>query len=142
MTGSTWLYAVAPIFTWCAAGGCKFLVNSWRMGGLAIDRIGMGGAPSTHTSIVTATLVLVWLLEGAFTPTALVALTLAWIVVIDATDLRRKVGQHAGHLQRLFPNDPECQKLRLSIGHTIPEIGAGIAVGTVCGFFLYALSRI
>lgn len=138
----SWAYPVAPIATWVAAGSCKFLMNSVRRRRLAFDRIGLGGAPSTHTSIVIAMLTLVMLREGLATPATGIAATLALIVIIDATDLRRKVGLHASQLQRLFPADEECRRLRTSIGHTLPEILAGIAVGACCGGALFAFSAL
>lgn len=139
---AAWAYPVAPLITWVAAGSCKFLINSMRRRRLALDRIGLGGAPSTHTSIVIAMLTLVTLREGLAAPATGIAATLAIIVIIDAVDLRRKVGLHASQLQRLFPADEECRRLRTSIGHSLPEILAGIVVGACCGGAAFALSTL
>ena len=87
-------YALAPILGYLAAGSLKFLINSVRDRGPAFGRIGLGGAVSTHTTIVWTTCWLVGLRDGFDRPAFSVALTLAVIVMIDALDLRRRIGHH------------------------------------------------
>jgi acid phosphatase family membrane protein YuiD len=136
MSGVGWTYAAAPLLAWVAAGSAKFLINSWKARTAAYDRIGLGGMPSTHTAIVITMLVLTGLREGIATAWFGIAATLALIVVIDAMDLRRKIGLQAAHLQRLFPEDEGCRRLRARTGHTPAEILGGIAVGSACAVFL------
>jgi uncharacterized protein len=132
-------YPAAPILGYLAAGGLKFAVNCVRERRLALDLVGLGGLPSTHTSIVTTTATLVALREGPGGPAFAIALTLAMVVVIDALDLRRKVGLHAGTLRRLFPDDEACARLRERIGHSPVEVLAGAVTGLACGAALSAL---
>ena len=130
------VYPLAPILGYLAAGGLKFLVNTLREGSPAFGRIGLGGAVSTHTTIVWTTAWLVGLKEGFGTPVFAVALTLAVIVMIDALDLRQKIGRQARALKELFPESAEVQALRDRLGHKPQEVLAGIGLGFVCALVL------
>jgi acid phosphatase family membrane protein YuiD len=136
MSTSGWSYAAAPLLAWVVAGALKFVINSWQARAAAYDRIGLGGMPSTHTAIVVTILVLIGLRDGIGTAVFGIAATLALIVVIDAMDLRRKIGLQAAHLQRLFPEDEGCRGLRVRTGHSPAEIIAGMVVGAACALFL------
>ena len=127
-----WSYPVAPLLAYVVAGSLKFAINSCRRGQAAFREIGMGGLPSTHTTIVATTMFLVGFREGFATPAFAVALTIGLIVVIDAMDLRQKVGSHAAALRRLFPADQTCAKLRPRVGHTPIEVAAGFATALGC----------
>ena len=121
-------YAVVPAVAWLAAGSAKFLLNSAKSRRLAFDLIGYGGMPSTHTAIVAATAALIGLKEGVGTPAFGVALTLAFIVMLDANSLRGQIGKQAQAINRLIA-DSSKQSLRERVGHTRAEIAAGVAVG-------------
>ena len=124
-----WLL-VCPL-AYLLAGGTKFLANSARARRLAFDQIGLGGFPSTHTAIVSAPAWLIALKQGIGTPVFAVAMGLVMIVVIDAMDLRRKVGRINRLLKEEFSKSPAAQGLRERVGHTPLEILAGLAVGGV-----------
>jgi uncharacterized protein len=133
------VYVAAPPLAYLIAGGLKFAVNSWRERRWAFGRIGLGGAPSTHTTIVVTTAVLIGLRAGFGQPGFAVALALAMIVMIDAMDLRRKVGRHATALKTLFPDRAEVAALRERLGHSPFEVAAGIITGIVCAAVLNLL---
>jgi hypothetical protein len=58
-----------------------------------------------------------------------VALALTWIVITDALDLRRRIGEQAAALNRLLRQAGRPEVLRESIGHRPVEVLAGVAVG-------------
>lgn len=124
-----WSYALTPFFAWLVAGGLKFAVNSLRAGKLAFGLIGYGGLPSNHSAIVSSMTALIALREGMDHPAFGVALTLAFIVILDAASLRRQVGKQAQAINRLARGDDAHPLLRERMGHSRLEIGAGIAVG-------------
>lgn len=125
------VYILTPFAAWLTAGVLKFIINSAKEGRLATRRIGYGGLPSNHTAIVTAMAALIALREGADSPVFGVALTLAFIVVMDAASLRREVGHHARLINRIAEEKPGLaeKELRERMGHTKTEILAGVAVG-------------
>lgn len=124
-------YAVTPFAAWLAAGTTKFLINSLRAGKWAFGQIGYGGLPSNHSTIVSSMAALIALKEGMSHPAFGVAVTLAFIVMLDANSLRRQVGRQAAAINRLSEKDASHIVLRERMGHTRTEIAAGIVVGIV-----------
>jgi acid phosphatase family membrane protein YuiD len=129
-----WSYAITPFTTWLVAGILKFLVNSVRAGKPAFGLIGYGGLPSNHSAIVTSMTALIALKEGIGHPAFGVALALAFIVMLDASSLRRQVGKHAAAINLLNSNKGTEIALRERMGHTPAEIIAGVLVGTCVAF--------
>lgn len=124
-------YLITPFLAWLVAGVSKFLINSLRAGRLAFGLIGYGGLPSNHSAIVSSTAALVGLKEGIDHPAFGVALTLAFIVMLDANSLRRQIGKHASTLNQLSHTAGQPIELRERIGHSRIEILAGVAVGVL-----------
>lgn len=124
-------YLIAPFLAWLVAGSLKFLINSIRAGKLAFGLIGYGGLPSNHSAIVSSTAALVALKVGIDSPAFGVALTLAFIVLLDANSLRQQVGKHAVALNRLTSGQGTFLALRERMGHTKFEMLAGVLVGVL-----------
>lgn len=138
-------YLLTPFLAWLFAGCMKFAINSLKAGKLAFGQIGYGGLPSNHSAIVASMVALVGIKVGIGHPAFGVALTLAFVVMLDANSLRRQVGLHAVHINRLDarttdgPTHDAQQsvmkvqepKLRERMGHTRLEIGAGVVVGAM-----------
>ena len=111
------------------AGVTKFIVNSIKARQWAFGLIGYGGLPSNHSAIVSSMAALIALKEGIGHPAFGVAITLAFIVMLDANSLRRQVGKQAQAINQLATNTPNPSRLRERMGHTRLEIAAGIVVG-------------
>jgi len=126
-------YLITPFAAWLTAGSLKFAINSLRAGRGAVGLIGYGGMPSNHSAIVTSMTVLIALREGIAHPAFGVALTLAFIVMMDAASLRRQVGIHARALNRLGSRRLDGSALRERIGHSRAEIAGGILTGAAVG---------
>jgi acid phosphatase family membrane protein YuiD len=122
-------YALTPFLAWLVAGVLKFIINSIKAKQLAFGLIGYGGLPSNHSAIVSSMVALIALKEGIGHPAFGVAITLAFIVVLDANSLRQQVGKHAAVINKLATEVPDYQSLRERMGHTRMEIAAGIATG-------------
>ncbi|MCX7114674.1 MAG: divergent PAP2 family protein [Gammaproteobacteria bacterium] len=124
------IYILTPIVAWFVAGVMKFVIHSIQLRKSAFHLIGYGGLPSTHTAIVSSMTTLIALKEGIAQPCFGIALTMTMIVIIDANGLRQYIGNHAKVINKLSGK----KKLREKIGHSLLEIGAGIAVGGLVGF--------
>jgi acid phosphatase family membrane protein YuiD len=122
-------YTLTPFLAWLLAGCLKFLINSIKAKKLAFSLIGYGGLPSNHSAIVSSVATLIAYKEGINHPAFGVALGLAFIVILDASSLRRQIGYHAEAINSLT-----ATKLRERIGHTPFEIFAGVFVGGLVGF--------
>ncbi len=132
-------YLLTPVLTWLVVGPIKFLINSARTRRWAFDLIGNGGFPSNHSAVVTSMATLIALREGMDSPAFGVAVTLAFIVMIDANSLRQHVGKHAEALNQFGANNAGHVTLRERMGHTKIEILGGICTGVAMGFALFKL---
>jgi len=132
-------YALTPFLAWLVAGVLKFIINSIKAKQLAFGLIGYGGLPSNHSAIVSSMATLIALKEGIAHPAFGIAITLAFIVILDANSLRRQVGKHAVAINQLTAGVSGHQSLRERIGHTRVEIAAGIAVGIAVAVAVKAL---
>ena len=119
-------YLITPFFAWLVAGCAKFAINTLRAKRLAFDLIGYGGMPSNHSSIVSSAAAIIAFNEGPQEPALVVALALAFIVILDASSLRQQVGKHAKAINVLNKD----KVLRERMGHTHLEILSGIVTGT------------
>ena len=122
-------YALTPFLAWFVAGVMKFVINSIKAKQLAFGLIGYGGLPSNHSAIVSSMTALIALKEGINHPAFGVAITLTFIVIIDANGLRRQVGKHATEINKLATAVTNYQTLRERMGHSRIEIISGLVVG-------------
>ncbi|MBY7897492.1 divergent PAP2 family protein [Vibrio fluvialis] len=122
-------YLITPFFTWFVTGCTKFAINSIKERRFAFDLIGYGGMPSNHSAIVSSAVVIIALQEGIESPVLVVALALAFIVMLDANSLRQQIGKHAKAINILSQNN-DVKRLRERMGHTRLEILVGIIIGT------------
>ena len=132
-------YLVTPVLTWLVVGPIKFLINSARQGRWAFNLVGNGGFPSNHSATVTSMATLIALREGIGHPAFGVAVTLCFIVMIDANSLRQHVGRQAAAINRLAAGQAGHTTLRERMGHTLVEIGGGIVTGILMGHLVYRL---
>ena len=140
------VYLVTPVLTWLVVGPIKFLINSARQRRWAFNLVGNGGFPSNHSAVVTSMATLIALRESMSDPAFGVAVTLAFVVMIDANSLRQHVGRQAAAINRLSGADrlePSVApaRLRERMGHTLIEIGGGIVTGIGMGFLINFVSR-
>ena len=133
------IYLVTPVLTWMVVGPIKFLISSVRYRRWAFDLVGNGGFPSNHSAVVSSMATLIALREGMGHPAFGVAVTLAFIVMIDANSLRQHVGRHAVTLNRLHEGKADHVILRERMGHTRVEIAGGILTGIGMGFLIHTL---
>lgn len=129
-------YLLVPFLTWFVAGSLKFVINRVKFGKGAYKLIGYGGLPSNHSAIVTSMVTLIAVKEGIDQAAFGVSLTLGFIVILDASSLRRHVGNQSREINRLNISNDSYVQLRERIGHTPLEIFAGILVGISVGTVL------
>ena len=132
-------YLITPFLTWMVVGPIKFLITSVRQRRWAFNLVGNGGFPSNHSSVVTSMATLIALREGIGHPAFGVAVTLAFIVMIDANSLRQHVGRQAAAINRLAIEVTGHIALRERMGHTLVEIAGGIVTGIGMGFLIHTL---
>lgn len=132
-------YLATPFAAWLAAGCTKFAVNCLREKRLAFDLIGYGGLPSNHSAIVASICAHVAAREGLASPALGVAVSFAFIVLLDATSLRKQVGRQAAAINSLAQNDASQPRLRERMGHSTLEVACGLALGAAVGLGMATL---
>ncbi|HEX8405111.1 MAG TPA: divergent PAP2 family protein [Duganella sp.] len=139
-------YLVTPLITWVTVGPIKFLINSVKARKWAFNLVGNGGFPSNHSAVVSSMATLIALREGIGHPAFGVAVTLCFIVVIDANSLRQHVGKQAAAINRLAAGEgrPAAAQsghtwLRERMGHTVVEIIGGLGTGVAIAHAIHAI---
>jgi len=104
--------------------------------------ISVGGMPSSHSALVTATAIGVGLYSGFNSPVFALAMAVAMVVIYDATGIRRQAGIHAQTINLLVEEllqghiAPEKQ-LREVLGHTPLEALGGVILGVIIPVLLW-----
>ena len=93
-----------------------------------------GGMPSSHSALVASVAHAAGLFVGFASPVFALAVTLAVIVIYDATGIRRQAGKHAEYINRIIRDrlkgvDNREHQLREMLGHTPLEALAGTLLG-------------
>lgn len=128
----------AALIAWFLAQGLKIPIHyivehKWDWGRFH----GSGGMPSSHSSMVVATAVMVGATMGFDTPAFAISTVLAMIVMYDAAGVRRETGTQATVINEILRDlllngrqitDEELKEL---VGHTPIEVGGGALVGLV-----------
>ena len=92
-----------------------------------------GGMPSSHSALVTGTAAGIGLQLGFNDPIFALASTIAFIVMYDASGIRRSAGLTAAKVNQIFKSNanelsPEAT-LKESLGHTKKEVLVGSLLG-------------
>ena len=127
---------LVPIVGWFCAVVVKTLVNFiyYKQYNLKLS-FSNGGFPSAHTATVISTTTFIGFYDGFNSTLFLLAETISFIVLIDATHLRRSIGKHATILNHLMHNNKN--KLHETEGHSYFQVFGGGVIGVITGYLLY-----
>ena len=127
---------IAALFGWFIAQGLKIPIHFLFEHKWDLRRFfGAGGMPSSHTAMVISSAIMVGLLMGFDAPVFGVAVVLAFIVMYDATGVRRETGRQAAIINQILRDailegkpisDRELKEL---VGHKPIEVFGGVIVG-------------
>lgn len=108
----------------------KFVYYSIRRSRISLRYLATaGGIPSAHTAFVTALAVSIGIRAGFSSDLFAVAAVFSAIVVYDAFRLRGHVQNHARIINRHILAATDEEPVSEMVGHSIPEILAGLAFG-------------
>ncbi len=91
-----------------------------------------GGMPSSHSALVTGTAAGIGLIMGFEDPAFALATTIAFVVMYDASGIRRAAGNTAARINQLPSQNwplPPVAPLKESLGHTKLEVFVGSLLG-------------
>jgi len=139
---------ISAVCGWFFSQALKMIIESVK-GGFSLSRLrGGGGMPSAHSSTVSSLAVSTLITDGAGSSQAAIAFFLAVIVIYDAMGVRYTTGRQSRILNRLRDREKEAgeeplfdEQLEEKMGHTVPEIAAGIVLGTLTAIIVCSLMR-
>lgn len=119
----------------------KVLLYSVAERRFAIDYfVSAGGFPSSHSAFVTALTTSVAMQSGIASDVTAVAAVLSIIVIYDSMRLRGQVERQAELLNRIRERHyPEEERLSERVGHTAPEVVAGVLYGLLVALLVAGL---
>ena len=125
---------------WLSAQILKVLFYACKNRQFSLERfVGAGGMPSSHSSTVCGLTVAVGRVCGLSSPVFTVSLVMAFIVMYDATGVRRAAGEQARVLNRLLLERDKAgaqKALKEFLGHTPLEVLGGAVLGVLLGFLI------
>ena len=132
-----WLWI--PLATWLLVQIFKLIVEIFSAKDRKINFkriLGAGGMPSSHTACITSLATSIGMSEGFGSPLFALASVFCFIVMYDATGVRRSAGKQAAILNKMMENDGTLnmqEKLVELIGHSPFEVFVGAIVGIAIG---------
>ena len=105
---------------------------------------GAGGMPSSHSAFVSALATAVGLCEGFNSPAFAISFVLMFIVMYDASGVRRAAGEQAKIINKIVQNlqhgdQPQLleKNLKELLGHTPFQVIVGFLLGIVVALVMY-----
>jgi hypothetical protein len=138
---SVWvsIYVLAPAIGWLSAHIAKFLITFITSGG-KVRKLSIffkaGGMPSSHSSVMAATLAVIGVRQGVDSAIFGLTVALTAIIIYDAVNVRRSVGEQGDALRKVAAHANVDARFFTAYGHTFAEVLGGIAVGLLTGWVL------
>ena len=125
---------LVPFIGWLVAVSIKFITNCIFNSTMDVKlALSNGGFPSVHTATIITTTTYIGLHDGLNSTVFILAVTLSFIVMIDATHLRRSIGKHASILNNMMGK----RELHGKEGHTYFQVISGAIIGIITGSILH-----
>jgi uncharacterized protein len=102
-----------------------------------------GGMPSSHSAAVAALATSMGMIHGLSSPYFAISVVFGFIVMYDATGIRRASGMQAELINRLvkelshlFSEGFQANVLKTLLGHTYPQVLVGALLGILVGVLM------
>ena len=132
-------YLYVPFLVWIYIQIFKVIYDLVTTKKFNFKRIlGAGGMPSSHSAVVTSLATMVGKSEGLNSPMFGIATIFAFVVMYDATGVRRAAGKQAKILNKIvntpgLTKEQVSEKLVETLGHTPVQVFVGAAIGIISG---------
>ena len=138
-------FLVTSVSSWGIAQVLKVFLHAYVTGKFDINRLfGDGGMPSGHSATVTSLATITGLICGFDTFQFAMAAVFAIVVCHDAMGVRLETGKQAQMLNEIVKvfetftkHDLPDVMLKEFVGHTLPQVAAGVLLGIVDAFIVY-----
>ncbi len=126
-------YIVAPLVAWALAQVCKYLSHAYKASSFKDVSFlyKSGNMPSSHSALMLSLLTVIGLKDGTADASFAIVLILSLIVIYDAVNVRRSVGEQGPVVVELAKKAGLKPSIHLAMGHRISEVTVGGALGIV-----------
>ncbi|MHB9144200.1 MAG: divergent PAP2 family protein [Symbiobacteriia bacterium] len=129
-------YLLVPLIALGTSMIFKAIGNRFKLGHFYWRRVGYGGFPSSHTTLVTTVTFMIGIDQGFRSPLFALAAFVDGVVISDAAVVRRAAGKQAEALNRIIlelrkTHTIKEEQLRELLGHTPYEIIGGFILGVL-----------
>lgn len=124
-------YLVAPLLSWALAQTIKYLLQAYKAGSLRDLSLfyKSGNMPSSHSALMVSLLTVIGITDGTSSPFFAIVAVLSLIVIYDAINVRRAVGEQGLILLDLAKRAGIKTPFHHAMGHRITEVVAGSGLG-------------
>lgn len=136
---NSYIYVLAPLLAWLTAHIVKFLVIFFKTSGNKRSLkafVQAGGMPSSHTAVMVALLTVIGFKLGINNAIFGLAITVAVIIIYDALNVRRSVGEQGDVLKKIASNTKISDNFFVAYGHNFTEVSIGAIIGFAIGIVL------
>lgn len=147
-------YVFIPLFVWCCAQVTKVVIDYYLGSPLRWSSLWVsGGFPSTHGTLTSSMLTVVFLIDGWHTTLFMTVSVISFLIRYDAANVRYESGKHAQRINLIKKEIDQVLQvekiqsrvhipwflLKERIGHTPIEVLGGIVYwtfATLCLFWI------
>ena len=124
-------YVVAPLMAWILAQVLKYLGQAYKASSFKDLSFlyKSGNMPSSHSALMLSLLTVIGMRDGTGSALFAVVLVLSMIVLYDAVNVRRSVGEQGPIVVELAQKAGIRQTIHLAMGHRISEVAVGGGLG-------------
>lgn len=126
-------YLAAPLIAWFLAQIFKYLLQAYKASSFRDLSFlyKSGNMPSSHAALMISLLTVIGFKDGTGSALFAAVLVLSLIVIYDAVNVRRAVGEQGPILLELAKKAGMKPTLHLAMGHRITEVAVGSSLGFV-----------
>lgn len=127
----TFVYLIVPTVAWIVSQLLKYLIHSIKLKSLKSYKYlySSGDMPSSHAAMMVSLLATLGMRGGIATPIFGAVTVLTGIILYDAVNVRRAVGEQSLVLQKLQESMGKSDDFHVAKGHTLTEVLAGSILG-------------
>jgi len=126
-------YLIAPLLAWALAQTIKYLLQAYKAGSLRDLSLfyKSGNMPSSHSALMISLLTVIGVRDGTGSALFAIVAVLALIVIYDAVNVRRAVGEQGMIVLDLAKKAGIKTPFHLAMGHRLTEVTVGSVLGVV-----------
>ncbi len=124
-------YIIAPVVAWVLAQTVKYFIQAYKASSFSDTSIlyKSGSMPSSHAALMLSLLTIISFRDGTASAAFGIVLVLSMIVLYDAVNVRRSVGEQGPVLLELAKKANIRASIHLARGHRITEVIVGGLIG-------------